>query len=245
MPTLLPGAEPRGTAAARDEAPGQCDDDTTARGSRLHVASHDVLIVPMFSWYKDSFGDNDPSGYKRGPGYTALEQNFDAGCMWPPSVGNPAVRRDSHHPGIADFFLAINRGGEDGDGRSVRSKIQKAAGGVSSLEESDSTSGAATAVVSFSHFLPHMRLFRGHPRLNKVMGCDELGEQVKALGSAVHVFGHSHLDVDETIAGTRFVQCALGYPNERWGPEPSGPKKVWPPPRGKSITDKLKECIVA
>ena len=26
-----------------------------------------------------------------------------------------------------------------------------------------------TAVVSFSHFIPHLRLYRGHPNLNKVM----------------------------------------------------------------------------
>jgi hypothetical protein len=27
---------------------------------------------------------------------------------------------------------------------------------------------AAPAVVSFSHFIPHLRLYGGHPRLNKV-----------------------------------------------------------------------------
>lgn len=84
-------------------------------------------------------------------------------------------------------------------------------------------------MVSFSHFIPHLRLYRGHPNLSKVMGCDELGAQVKALGSTVHVFGHSHLDVDEVYQGTRFLQCALGYPNERWFGELSGPTLVWPP----------------
>jgi hypothetical protein len=75
-------------------------------------------------------------------------------------------------------------------------------------------------------------LYLGHPNLCKVMGCEELGAQVAALGSTVHIFGHSHMNVDQTINGTRFLQVALGYPNERWGSEPS-PRLVWPPREGR------------
>jgi hypothetical protein len=38
-----------------------------------------------------------------------MEENFDCGCNWPPSVGNPSTARDSHHPGIADFLLQVCR----------------------------------------------------------------------------------------------------------------------------------------
>ena len=37
-----------------------------------------------------------------------------------------------------------------------------------------------------------------------------------APSAHVHVFGHSHLNVDTTVDGVRYVQCALGYPSERW-----------------------------
>ena len=36
-------------------------------------------------------------------------------------------------------------------------------------EEEEETVEDDTAVVSFSHFIPHLRLYRGHPNLNKVM----------------------------------------------------------------------------
>jgi len=37
----------------------------------------------------------------------------------------------------------------------------------------------ALPVVSFSHFIPQPRLYYGNPRLKAVMGCPELGRQVK------------------------------------------------------------------
>jgi hypothetical protein len=52
--------------------------------------------------------------------------------------------------------------------------------------------------------------------------------QVEALGSATHIFGHSHLDVDRDLGGTRYVQAALGYPNDRWRGDPL-PLKVSAP----------------
>lgn len=120
----------------------------------------------------------------------------------------------------------------------------------------------ALPVVSFSHFIPQPRLYYGNPRLKAVMGCPELGRQVRpaarnrweklsvshglvtvtsptsmgvlinsrgrgahlwqveALGSTTHIFGHSHLDVDRELGGTRYVQAALGYPNDRWRGDP-------------------------
>eukprot|EP00959_Pyramimonas_sp_CCMP1952_P058031 1211239-Pyramimonas_sp.AAC.1 len=42
------------------------------------------------------------------------------------------------------------------------------------------------------------------------MGCTELDAQVRRLRSQVHIFGHSHLNVDSTVQGVRYVQAALG-----------------------------------
>ena len=46
------------------------------------------------------------------------------------------------------------------------------------------------------------------------MGDAMLEGQIRACGAAVHVCGHSHMDFDKTIDNVRYVQRALGYPND-------------------------------
>jgi predicted phosphodiesterase len=86
-------------------------------------------------------------------------------------------------------------------------------------------------VISFSHFLPRMDLlpakewlkFKGLP---KVAGCELIERQIRELKSAIHVFGHSHINRDCEIEGVRYVQNALSYPRER--STPGLPlKEVW------------------
>ena len=75
-------------------------------------------------------------------------------------------------------------------------------------------------VLTFSHFLPRIELlpdpvylrFKGLP---KVAGSTVVESQLRALGSELHVFGHSHISWDETIDGVRYRQHQLGYPQER------------------------------
>ncbi|HKP87136.1 MAG TPA: metallophosphoesterase [Blastocatellia bacterium] len=75
-------------------------------------------------------------------------------------------------------------------------------------------------VISFSHFLPRIDLlpakenlrFKG---LTKVAGCRLLESQIRELKSIIHVFGHSHINMDCVIDGVRYVQNALSYPVER------------------------------
>ena len=74
------------------------------------------------------------------------------------------------------------------------------------------------------------------------MGCDELGIQVRDLGSSTHVFGHSHINVDEVIGKTRFLQCSLGYPWERNAFTKSGPIRVWPPVKIGHV-DGMVDCL--
>jgi predicted phosphodiesterase len=79
------------------------------------------------------------------------------------------------------------------------------------------SSGGLT--ISLSHFLPRRDLlppteslrFKGLPR---VAGCLELDEQIRRLGSSIHVFGHTHINCDLTLDGVRYVQNALKYPKE-------------------------------
>ena len=56
--------------------------------------------------------------------------------------------------------------------------------------------GRPPAVVTCSHFLPHPGLpsARGVPELRKAVGCAALLAQLAALGSAAHVFGHTHIN---------------------------------------------------
>ena len=56
--------------------------------------------------------------------------------------------------------------------------------------------------------------------------CAPLDEQIRRLGSAVHVFGHSHINRDLRIDGVRYVQHALRYPKER-GRQTELVKLVW------------------
>lgn len=74
-------------------------------------------------------------------------------------------------------------------------------------------------VISFSHFLPRLdTLPRAiDPReyfLSPVLGTQGLREQVDQLRPAVHVFGHSHINVDLVLDGTRYLNNAFGYPKE-------------------------------
>ena len=75
-------------------------------------------------------------------------------------------------------------------------------------------------VITFSHFLPRRDLlpkvsklkFKGLPQ---VAGCAALDEQIRAVNSVIHIFGHTHIRCDRVIDGIRYVQSALGYPGEK------------------------------
>lgn len=154
------------------------------------------LVIPLFSWYKRTlFGEHLASKQN----LTQTERYFDAACQWPPQAGgDPEDERLSTAPGIADFMLTLNA-----------PAIEAA--------EAAKRNDPPDDIISFSHFVPLPQLYRGYAGLEKLMGCTELGEVVTKLAPRVHIFGHSHLRVDMTINGTRYVQRALGYPKERWG----------------------------
>lgn len=78
--------------------------------------------------------------------------------------------------------------------------------------------------------MPHVdALFPGFTRFRHVMGCAELDAQVARLAPRAHAFGHSHVDADELIGGTRFVQRALGHSSDGRGEDVRAcrPLLVW------------------
>ena len=76
-------------------------------------------------------------------------------------------------------------------------------------------------VVTFSHFvprielLPEKRLLAHGNLLPKIAGSAPLESQLRRLMPDVHVFGHTHVPVDTTIDGIRYVQWPLGNPREQ------------------------------
>ncbi|HET6229087.1 MAG TPA: metallophosphoesterase [Longimicrobiaceae bacterium] len=66
-------------------------------------------------------------------------------------------------------------------------------------------------VVSFSHFVPRLDLlppvrYLGFKGLPRVAGSERIEEQIRLIGSAVHVFGHTHIMEDRVTDGVRYVQ---------------------------------------
>uniref|UniRef100_A0A7S3K0D4 Calcineurin-like phosphoesterase domain-containing protein n=1 Tax=Aureoumbra lagunensis TaxID=44058 RepID=A0A7S3K0D4_9STRA len=143
----------------------------------------DVLVVPMFSWYR-----------RRGPDAGLLEF-FDAACKWPWNI------ESSLDDAVANFFFKLNEGTLRFCAE-MRSKLF-------------SSNNSDPPLVSFSHFVPYIdHLFPGFVAFRHVMGAPELDDQINSLSPLVHVFGHSHINVDEIVHGTRFVENALGHPQE-------------------------------
>lgn len=74
-------------------------------------------------------------------------------------------------------------------------------------------------IVSYSHFLPRIDVMPDRIPLEMrylypVLGSAALGQQVQALGSAVHVYGHSHVNRRVQLDGTLYVNNAFAYPHE-------------------------------
>lgn len=79
---------------------------------------------------------------------------------------------------------------------------------------------AGARVITMSHFLPRAELLPlvgslRFKQLPRVAGAEGIDVQLRAAGSSVHVFGHTHIPWDETIDGVRYVQNPLAYPHER------------------------------
>jgi predicted phosphodiesterase len=74
-------------------------------------------------------------------------------------------------------------------------------------------------ILSFSHFLPRADVMPriglgGGKRLLPVLGTTGLERNVRKLRSAIHIYGHSHLNRRVLHDGTFYVNNAYGYPHE-------------------------------
>ncbi len=74
-------------------------------------------------------------------------------------------------------------------------------------------------IISFSHFLPRIDLMPSFIPANKriiypVLGSTRLEKQIRQLGSHIHVYGHSHFNLQIKKDHTLYINNAFGYPAE-------------------------------
>ena len=220
-----------------------------------------ILVVPMLSWYTETFkGGNRP--------FTQMEVHFDGACIWPPAIGDPKDKRNSHPVTLDEFWRRLGK-------RSIDSFLPKKfrSNSNGSINISTNTNintedeeekfrrdcgNEVAFLVTYGHFVPLPDLYNGTPFIEKVVGSEGLGEDILALrdecdckstpGSGrsspagfkkgrfdynstlkhVHVFGHSHLNVDQEIEGSRWYQRAVGYPTDRGPMPPEMPRQIYP-----------------
>ncbi|WP_180572548.1 metallophosphoesterase [Agrobacterium vitis] len=75
-------------------------------------------------------------------------------------------------------------------------------------------------ILSFSHFLPRIdlmpeRMPEKYRFLYPVLGSSRLEDRIAALGSHLHIYGHSHLNRRIVKDGRTYINNAFGYPSER------------------------------
>lgn len=81
------------------------------------------------------------------------------------------------------------------------------------------STGGAGKVITFSHFMPRIDLLPSHVSsrhrlLDPILGSTRLEQQLRQLGSGIHVYGHSHINRRVSFDGVTYINNALGYPGE-------------------------------
>ena len=128
-----------------------------------------------------------------------------------------AVKR-SRRAASAAAAAAAATSGEESTGGTAGGHVE--ASSASTAAEAAARQRAGAFVVSLSHFVPRQELLPEkralwQPNLHKVSGSLPLERQLRQLMPDLHVFGHTHLNMDATIDGVRYVQWPLGTPRER------------------------------
>jgi len=153
-----------------------------------------VCIVPLFSWYTRPEEGSDTLFRDRpieDPGSSVWADDYL--IKWP-----PGFRPTS-------FFLELN--------------------------EPRLSASYEANVISFSHFLPRADLMFTRPgedpqlhsppsrhfNFSRVAGSTRIDDQIRRLGSKVHVYGHQHRNRCREYEGVWYVSNCLGYRDERRG----------------------------
>ena len=163
---------------------------------QLLKGTYSAWVVPLFSWYTQPHeGENSLFLEKKGedPNLTGWTDLYFV--KWP-DFGHD-VNPSSH-------FQAMNR-----------DRVERQYG---------------APVISFSHFLPRRDLIFGerkaqsvsqfkdpHPHFNfsRVAGDAAIDQQIRRLGSRIHIYGHQHRNRYRVTDHVLYVSHCLGYGVER------------------------------
>ncbi|KAG1681526.1 hypothetical protein FOA52_014032 [Chlamydomonas sp. UWO 241] len=232
---------PTDSAAKLDAVLGVCAE--LGVHTRPTLLGPHLLVAPLHAWHHKSWDtEQDIPGIPRAGPLTISDFSR---CRWPSELTGP-----EGHGGLqlAEWADALNNAvGWPAEMRARMADARRSDGGGNSGSGVGSSNGGSTGrnsasattaptttttsaergnpkplqVISFSHFVPDVRLnpekrFLTFPNLAKAVGSDPLGERVRRLHPAVHVFGHTHFSWDATLEnGVRYVQAPLCYPPER------------------------------
>lgn len=87
------------------------------------------------------------------------------------------------------------------------------------LKRSKPPQGEYKTLITCSHFLPRIDIMplRIPPKkreLYSVLGASAIDTHIREQGSDIHVYGHSHVNLDKHVDGVRYINNAFAYPNE-------------------------------
>ncbi|MFH1567359.1 MAG: metallophosphoesterase [Gemmatimonadota bacterium] len=178
-----------------------------------------IRLVPLFSWYEaalDGHAEEPP------PARWADRRR----CRWPTGMDSPAAwfaSLNEPHLQAVDGPAAGRCAPDPGEVPAASKPFDTCRG--TAAGRCAPGQGQASLTLTCSHFLPRRDLlppveFLRYPELPRVAGSPRIEAQLRAAGSRLHVFGHSHIRVDETLDGVRYVQQGLGYPRERRAARP-------------------------
>ena len=76
-------------------------------------------------------------------------------------------------------------------------------------------------IISFSHFLPRVDLMPHYIPQSKryiypALGTHQLELQIRRLTPQIHIYGHSHVNVNIKKDNITYINNAFGYPHEKW-----------------------------
>lgn len=157
----------------------------------------DLGIIPVLSWYHESFDKEQDLTGVRVPSLEIACKDFHV-CKWSAQLCD----RDES---LARYFDALN---------------DKYANTVEEIQRK------CRNVITFSHFVPRQDLCPEkrmllYPNLPKIIGSDFLERRIRSIHGAkgsdtsCHVFGHTHFGWDALLDGIRYTQAPLAYPRER------------------------------
>lgn len=173
---------------------------TAATKVKDEKSGDEVWLVPLHSWYNESFDDDESTKGERIRREVWCDFMY---CKWPEEV----INEDSESPAAPNgtpenFFLEKNE-------LSIKAVL-------------DASSETKATIITFSHFLPRRELYPPTSSLSehskylpRVMGTEKLEKQLRAVGSNIHLFGHTHLAWNQVIDNVHYIQMCLMHAKER------------------------------